>query len=65
MRALLKLIWVIQEKKGLKGRRVRRINPWNPLSYLVTVMVLIIGILTFGFVGIKDQIDSANPFKWQ
>lgn len=65
MRKLLKLAWIIQEKRTLKNRRVRRFNPWNPLSYLVAGLALTMGILMFGFIGIKDQIDSANPFKWQ
>lgn len=64
MRKFLKLIYVLQErydkKKGIKVRA----NPYNPLSYVAIVISLIVGVLMFGFVGIKEEIDFTNPFKW-
>jgi hypothetical protein len=65
MREFLKAIWVVQEKRGIKGRKLRRVNPWNPFSYLIVGLAIISGLLMFGFLGIKGQIDGTNPFKWQ
>jgi len=72
MRKLLKKLLVIQEmsnvskeKKLGKGfSKAYRLNPFNPLSYLVIVFSLILGVLMFGFVGIKEEMDLTNPFKW-
>jgi hypothetical protein len=40
-----------------------RFNPYNPLSYIIVIIYLIVGVVMFGFVGIlKNDLD--NPFKW-
>ena len=70
MRKFLKLLIVIQEKQKLNPlnynyHTVRRINPFNPLSYLTIVLVFLIGIILFGFVGIWKEIDLRNPFKYK
>jgi len=65
MRKLLNKILVLQEKRGIKGRLIRRINPWNPISYIVVLLATLLGLIMFGFSGIKDQFDGTNPFKWQ
>lgn len=77
MRGFLKALKIIQEvsneerhKQGLKrlGRgffKAHRLNPFNPLSYLTLVLILIFGILAFGFYGFWKEADaSRNPFKW-
>lgn len=63
MRKLLKILQVIQiisnrdrKKQGVKplGRgydEALRLNPYNPLSYIIIPIVLILAILVFGFVG--------------
>jgi hypothetical protein len=58
-----------RHKQGLKrlGRgyhKAHRINPYNPLSYIAVVILLIVGILMFGFVGLWKETDIINPFKW-
>jgi hypothetical protein len=75
MRKLLKLLWITQEKKievndplaknGKRIRKVHRINPFNPLTYPTLIIIFIIGVLMFGFVGIWNEMDLRNPFKWQ
>ncbi len=60
MRKLLKKLYIIQEYYNKK-----RLNPYNPLSYLIIILVFIIGILMFGFVGFWAHIDFKNPFVWQ
>jgi len=76
IRKLLKFLLVVQsvsnEKRydtGLKrlGRgynNAYRLNPYNPLSYIVVVIGFVVGILLFGFVGIWREISGTNPFKW-
>jgi len=76
MRKILISLHIIQivsneerHKKGLKrlGRgyfEAHRINPYNPLSYIALILILIIGILMFGFVGVLKEVDIKNPFKW-
>jgi len=61
MRNILKFLRVIQTDSN--GER-HRLNPYNPLSYIVIILIPIIGILMFGFVGFWKEVDFSNPFKW-
>lgn len=75
-RKLLKYLLIVQtvsnEKRhehGFKrlGRgysKAHRLNPFNPLSYLALPIILVVGILLFGFVGFWEETDVRNPFKW-
>lgn len=75
-RKILKFLLIVQEvsneerhKQGLKrlGRgyfKAYRFNPYNPLSYIALVIILVIGILMFGFVGFWKETTTLNPFKW-
>ena len=58
-----------RNKQGLKklGRgfsEAHRLNPYNPLSYITLIIILIAGILMFGFVGFWKETATTNPFKW-
>lgn len=72
MRKLLKRLFIIQEvsnknrnpKLGRGFFTARRINPYNPLSYVALVVIFIVGILMFGFVGFWKEAEIKNPFKW-
>jgi predicted PurR-regulated permease PerM len=72
MRKLLKWLFIVQEvsnegrepKLGRGFFNARRLNPYNPLSYVIVVICLIAGILMFGFVGFWKETDLRNPFKW-
>lgn len=76
IRKILKYLFIVREvsneerhKKGLKklGRghsKAYRFNPYNPLSYIALILILIIGILMFGFVGFWKETDPVNPFEW-
>jgi len=73
---ILKYLQIVQEvsneerhKQGLKrlGRgyfKAHRLNRFNPLSYITLIIILIGGVLAFGFVGIWKEIATRNPFKW-
>jgi hypothetical protein len=76
MKQLLIKLYIVQvvsnverHKKGLKklGRgffNAHRLNPFNPLSYVVVALVIPTLILLYGFVGMWEQTDIRNPFKW-
>jgi hypothetical protein len=69
MRKIMKNLCIIQEKKFLdefKHTRIkRRLNPYNPLTYIAIVMALIIGVFMFGFFGLKNEINiNELKFKW-
>lgn len=58
-----------RHEQGLKrlGRgffEARRLNPYNPLSYISLIIILIVGILMFGFVGFWKETTTLNPFRW-
>jgi hypothetical protein len=71
-RNILKKIKVIQEvdnknrnpQLGKGFSKAIRLNPYNPLSYIVIVFMFLIGIIMFGVVGIWKEVDRKNPFKW-
>ena len=76
IKKILKTLLIVQEvsneerhKKGLKrlGKgcfKAYRFNPYNPLSYISLVIIVIAGVLMFGFYGITKEMEMANPFKW-
>jgi len=55
---------VLQEKPGKYGGKIRRLNPWNPLSYILIIMTFLVGFVLYGFVGIWKELDFRNPFKY-
>ena len=72
MKKILKTLLIIQEVSN-KGRNpklgrgfftARRFNPYNPLSYVALVIIIVIGIAMFGIVGFWKEVDLQNPFKW-
>ena len=58
-----------RNKQGLKrlGRgyfKAYRFNPYNPLSYVALIIILIVGILMFGVYGFWKETTTINPFRW-
>lgn len=39
-----------------------RLNPYNPLCYLIILILIPIFLLLYGFVGLYKE--AINPFKW-
>jgi len=72
MKNILKFLFILQEVSNKKrtphlGKgysTARRFNPYNPLSYITIVLIIIVGIVMFGVVGFWKEIDYTNPFKW-
>lgn len=69
MRKILRALWIIQKKTETtpfnRKYDLIRVNPYNPLSYITILLVILIGIFMFGFVGFWKEIDLKNPFKYQ
>lgn len=56
-----------RHKNGLKrlGRgydHAYRLNPYNPLCYIIIVVAIPIIVLAYGFVGFFEK--AYNPFVW-
>lgn len=69
---ILKYIWVLQEVSNINRepilgrgfRTAKRFNPYNPLSYVTVIILLIVALLMLGFYGMWKEVDYQNPFKW-
>jgi len=64
LRKLLLALWITEKIVGKYGYERHRLNPYNPLSYLLLVIVFISGIVCFGVVGFWREVDLKNPFKY-
>jgi len=72
MKLLLKKLAILQEvsnknrvnKLGRGFSAAKRLNPFNPLSYLTIVLVFVAALVLFGIVGMWKEIVIKNPFKW-
>jgi membrane protein insertase Oxa1/YidC/SpoIIIJ len=56
-----------RHKDGLKrlGKgyfKAYRLNPFNPLSYILVVVTIPVLLLMYGFVGSFE--NAINPFRW-
>ena len=67
----LKIVQVVsneqRHKDGLKrlGKgyfKAYRLNPFNPLSYILVVVTIPVILLMYGFVGSFEK--AINPFRW-
>jgi hypothetical protein len=73
MRMLFKFLGIIQHKRllDLNGtmprlRTLQRLNPFNPLTYIVLIIGLVIGVVMFGFVGLWKEVSMDElKFKWK
>lgn len=43
----------------------RRLNPFNPLTYVTILITFMVGIVMFGVVGVWKEMDLSNPFKYR
>ena len=72
LKRILKFLYIYQEVSN-KGRNpyigqgystAYRLNPYNPFSYILLLIVILIGFLLFGIIGFWNEIDRRNPFEW-
>jgi hypothetical protein len=67
---ILTFLKVIQLRKIMPSYKMymveqRRLNPFNPLSYLTLTIAFFVGIILFGVIGFWNEVDLNNPFKWK
>lgn len=68
MKKIFKSLRITQERKripelGITPRTQYRLNPYNPLSYLVILGWIVTAFVINVFIGVREAI-SENPFKW-
>lgn len=64
----LKALGILQEKK-VKQRLgyyvYRRLNPWNPLTYLAILIMFVLVIVLYGVIGFyKEMSNTIKELKW-
>lgn len=62
---ILKFLFIVQEIKVEYGYKRRRLNRYNPLTYVFIVVALLVTIIMYGVVGFTKEVDFRNPFKYQ
>jgi hypothetical protein len=69
MRKFLLSIGIIQTRKETTKHGTftyKRLNPFNPLTYVLIVLTFIIGTSMFGFVGVWEEVNLDElKFKWK
>jgi hypothetical protein len=68
LRILLKYFLVLQESEHLdsfkRSYKKERLNPYNPLSYIIILVLIIVGIFMYGFVGAWKELRLKDYFQW-
>lgn len=65
---LIKALWIYQDRwvklpYRKNGKIMKdRLNPFNPLSYVLLLIVYIISFFLYGILGTKKHLGS--PLKW-
>ena len=64
VRSMLKLLYIVQVRDHpVTGKIDFRLHPYNPLAYLMLIVVLAEVLITNGINGIRYRIWR-NPFRW-
>jgi hypothetical protein len=63
-RKILLFLGITQKIINERGYERHRLNPYNPLSYLTLIISLIVMGL-YGFMGALIEILKGNPFKYR
>lgn len=61
---ILLFLWIVQEKT-MDGRLHKRLNPYNPLTYVVVAIAFIVSVILFGVVGWKKEFNLFSEFKYK
>lgn len=64
LKKILLLLGIVQEKT-IDGRLHKRLNPYNPLTYVVVAIAFIVSVILFGVVGWKKEVNLFNEFKYK
>lgn len=65
---VLKALYIVQEKVKKNGpyhtRKLVRLNPYNPLTYIALLIAIIMSLILFGIAGTWKDVDFKNTFKY-
>jgi len=62
---ILLFFFILQRRKATDHtREFRRLNPYNPITYIFLSGLIAVSILLFGIVGVWES-GVFKPFKWQ
>ena len=64
-RKILFFLGVTEKIVNEIGYEKYRLNRYNPLSYILIILVFVVGIILYGVIGFWKEIDLRNPFKYQ
>jgi hypothetical protein len=66
MRKLLILLKIMLVKTDERGYSKKKLNPYNPLTYVTLVIALLIAFILFGAIGMWKETDifERNPFTY-
>ena len=64
-REILFFLGVTEKIVNEIGYEKYRLNRYNPLSYILIILVFVVGITLYGVIGFWKEIDLRNPFKYQ
>ncbi len=66
---ILKFLFVLQKRTKTDAfnhkYKQRRINPYNPLSYIFLMILYIIGFFAYGIQGMIEDARPIKEFKWK
>lgn len=55
---------IIQEKR-IEGKLYKRLNPFNPLTYIFVAIAFIIAVIMFGIKGWRNEFNFFNEFQYK
>ena len=64
-RKVLLFLGITQKIINDRGYERHRLNPYNPLAYILIILVFVVGIILYGVIGFWKELDLRNPFKYQ
>jgi uncharacterized membrane protein YqjE len=65
MNEILKFLWILQEKKNSdESEKLFRLNPYNPLSYIVLIIFGFVSLFLLIILIIKESVRAIDLFKW-
>ena len=78
MKKIFKFLFILQERKvnitlTKKIDRTethyyktqKRLNPFNPLTYIVITIGFIVSVILFGIIGWKEEFNLHKELKWK
>ncbi len=69
---LFKFLLIMQEVSNVNRNprlgkgfdTAHRFNKYNPLSYVVLILIILVGTILYGIVGFWTRSKITNPFNW-